>query len=117
HIINGFNEQDVTSGGIKLALTPNEAHDLVAKYSRTRQKRIATPGKSIPLRTRSGAPNTVSDAEYDKESYSLTHTGRWGWATSDSYVQREKYDNPVRDMYLQNTQLNSKWNVLLGAHM
>src|SRR5699024_3362517 len=45
------------------------------------------------------------------------HTGRWGNATSTTYIQREKTDNPSRDMFLKNTEFNTQWTMPLGDHV
>lgn len=117
HIVDGFNKQDVTSGTVKLAFEPNDDHDFIAEFSRTRQKRIATPGKSMAQFNSNNLPNDPSRSTYDKYRYAVTHIGHWGAATSNTYVQHEKFDNPVRDMYLKNTEFNTQWTVLLGTHM
>jgi outer membrane receptor for ferrienterochelin and colicins len=118
--INGFNRQETTSGTVKLALTPNEDHDLIAEFSRTLQERTSNPGKSTAAETcsaRGCTPNTLSQTKYDRNQYSLTHVGRWGRAVSNTYVQREEIDNPTRDMYLKNTEFNTQWTMPLAAHM
>jgi len=116
-IENGFNKQDMTSGTVKLALTPNKDHDLIAEFSRTLQERASTPGKSMAELDSRGRPNTASSTKYNKNVYSLTHIGRWGLATSNTYVQREEIDNPSRDMFLKNTEFNTQWNLPLGNHL
>ncbi|MBB5213568.1 ligand-gated channel protein [Parapusillimonas granuli] len=116
-ILNGFNKQDATSGTVKLSLTPNKDHDLIAEFSRTLQERTSTPGKSMAALDSRGRPNSISSTKYDKNVYSLTHVGRWGKATSNTYVQREEIDNPTRQMDLRNTVFNTQWNLPLGSHM
>jgi len=116
-ITNGFNKQDRTSGTVKFSLTPNKDHDLIAEFSRTLQERTAVPGKSAPRLNNRGQPNDISSTKYDQNKYSLTHIGRWGDVTSNSYVQREETDNPTRDMFLKNTEFNSTWNMPLGDHV
>ncbi|NYT81178.1 ligand-gated channel protein [Alcaligenaceae bacterium] len=116
-ILNGFNKQDATSGTVKLSFTPNKDHDLIAEFSRTLQERVSTPGKSMAALDARGRPNSPSSTKYDKNVYSLTHIGRWGKATSNTYVQREETDNPSRLMNLKNTEFNTQWNLPLGNHM
>ncbi len=116
-IVNGFNRQEKTSGTVKFALTPNKDHDIVAEASRTLQDRSSRPGKSMAVINNRGQLNEASYQKYDQNRYSLTHTGRWGKATSTSYIQREETDNPVRDMFLKNTELNTQWTAPLGNHM
>ncbi|PTN49524.1 hypothetical protein DAI43_22985, partial [Achromobacter xylosoxidans] len=39
-----------------------------------------------------------SDTDYRSNKWALSHTGRWGWGVSDSYVQQEEFDNRSRQM-------------------
>lgn len=119
-IINGFNKQDTTSGTVKFTLSPTANHDLVAEMGRTLQERISTPGKSSPLESCKGntcTPNSISENKYSRNHYALTHHGRWGDLSSETYIQQEDTKNPVRNMYLKNTEANSKWNLLTEQHM
>lgn len=116
-IEHGFNRQRTDSATIKLGLAINERHDLLMETSENRQNRTSTPGRSAALLTSTGAPNTVSASDYDQRHLGLTHLGRWGWASSHSYLQRDRFDNPVRDMHLENTEFNSQWSVPLSRHL
>lgn len=118
--LNGFNEQDTTSGTVKLSLTPDKDHDITFELGRTLQDRISTPGKSMALETcRSGrcTPNTASASGYDKTLYSLSHVGRWAVGTSNTYLQQEEVDNPGRSMNIKNTEFNSQITMPLGNHL
>jgi len=119
-ILNGFNKQNTSSGTVKLALSPNSDHDLVAEISRTLQERSSMPGKSMAAESCRGGrctPNDPSITKYDKNLYALTHYGRWGRVQSNTYVQREEIDNPGRDMFLKNTEFNTQWTLPLASHM
>lgn len=116
-IENGYNRQRAQSGTVKLSLTPDSNHDLVAELTRNLQQRKAVPGKSLPELDGKGKPMEVSDSRYASTRYSLSHTGRWGLTTSNTYIQQEKYDNPARDMFLKNTEFNTQWNRPFGDHM
>lgn len=116
--LNGFNLQDTTSGTVKLSLTPNKDHDLVLEVGRTLQDRISTPGKTMALETCSRGkctPNVASNNNYDQSIFSLTHTGRWGFGNSTTYVQQDTTDNPGRNMRLKNTEFNSQLTMPLGG--
>lgn len=118
-IVNGFNKQDTGSGNIKLTLTPNENHDLTAEAGRTVQKRIATPGRSMAKQNcnaRGCRTNTASESSYTRDYYSLTHSGRYGALSSDSYIQQEETTNPGRQMKLKNQELSTQWNLGLDTH-
>ncbi|MGF6213733.1 ligand-gated channel protein [Comamonas sp. 4034] len=104
--VNGFNEQDSTSGTAKLTLTPNKDHDLALELGRTLQDRYSTKGKT--------ASSTSSYSDYTRNHFALSHTGRWGFGTSTTYLQHEEVDNPSREMNVKNTEFNSQIVMPLG---
>src|SRR5690606_38169359 len=119
-IIDGFNMQEISSGTVKLALTPNKDHDLMLEVGRTLQERTSHPGKSMEVETcnsRGCSLSEVSSSKYSRDVYALSHHGRWGRASSHSYVQQEQIDNPGREMYLKNTEANTQWTLPLADHM
>jgi len=107
----GFNEQQTRSGTVKLALTPNENHDLTLEAGRTLQDKVVTPGRS------GAAGKALSQAHYARNLYALTHNGRYGMASSSSYVSREQTDNPGRAMFLKNTNANTQWTLPIATHV
>ena len=118
--VNGFNKQQNSSGTAKLALTPNKDHDLVLEFGRTLQERTSTPGKSMAVESCRGTkctPNVISTSDYVRNVYALSHNGRWGKVTSNTYVQQEKIDNPGRNMFLKNTEANTQWTLPLSSHI
>ncbi|VFR52784.1 TonB-dependent receptor; Outer membrane receptor for ferrienterochelin and colicins [plant metagenome] len=110
-IIGGFRDRRATSATAKLALTPTRDHDIVLQATTGRQKREETPGKTLE------ATGALSLNDYREEKYSLSHTGRWGKAVSDSYVQHETFDNRSRQMKIKNFEAQSSWSLPLGDHM
>ncbi|WP_353172874.1 ligand-gated channel protein [Paracandidimonas soli] len=118
--VNGFNKQQTESGTVKLSLTPNKDHDITLEAGRTLQERTSNPGKSMAPESCRGTrctPNEMSQSKYSRNVYALSHNGRWGKATSYSYVQQEQIDNPGRNMFLKNTEANSQWTLPLGSHI
>jgi len=119
-ILSGFNEQETDAGTVKFSLTPNQYHDITLEAGRTLQNRSSNPGKSRALESCRGGrctPNTVSASKYDKNLYSLAHTGRWAVGTSNTYLQQEEIDNPGRQMNIKNTEFNSQMTMPLGNHL
>jgi outer membrane receptor for ferrienterochelin and colicins len=104
--VGGFNEQDSSSGTAKLTLTPNKDHDLALEVGRTLQDRYATAGKS--------ASRASSFSDYSRNHFAISHTGRWGFGTSMTYLQHEEIDNPGREMKLKNTEFNSQMVMPIG---
>ncbi len=107
-IYQGYNDYDNRAINVKLALTPNKDHDVILELGTAKQHFTSTPGMTL-LPT-----EALSDRKFERESYSLQHKGRWGWATSDTYVQQEETRNIARDMTIKNTVFNSSWTMPLG---
>lgn len=111
-IYQGYNDSDTQALNARIALTPNKDHDIIAELGSARQHFISTPGKTL-LET-----GALSDRRFERENYSLQHKGRWGWASSDTYVQHEKTRNISREMTIKNTVANSSWVIPVGdAHI
>jgi len=106
--LGGLTEQDVTSHTAKFSLTPTRNHDVTLEASHTEQTRNARAGKT------KASDGKTSLTHYDKNLLALSHTGRWGKATSTSYVQRENIHNPGRNMRLTNDEANSTLTLPLG---
>ena len=49
--------------------------------------------------------------EYDRTNLSLSHTGYWGWATSQTYIKQDEFDNESRQMYVKNLDAQTMWTV------
>ncbi|QKH38187.1 ligand-gated channel protein [Achromobacter pestifer] len=121
-IVDGFRKRNSESVTAKLALTPNRDHDIVLEATTMRQKLHETLGKTVePLPPgqacgRNGCPAS-SDTDYRSNKWALSHTGRWGWGVSDSYVQQEEFDNRSRQMKIKNLDIQTSWTMPLGSHM
>jgi len=107
----GLTEQDVTSHTAKFSLTPTRNHDLTLEANHTKQARNARLGRTLEPSERN-TKDSLND--YDKNLWALSHTGRWGAATTTSYVQREVIDNPGRTMNIKNIEANSALTLPLG---
>lgn len=122
NIVDGFRKRNSDSVTAKLSLTPNRDHDIVLEATTMRQKIQETLGKTVaPLApgeacARTGCPADAKN-DYRSNKWALSHTGRWGWAVSDSYVQQEEFDNRSRQMKVKNLNLQTSWTLPLGSHM
>ena len=122
NIVDGFRKRNSDSVTAKLSLTPNRDHDIVLEATTMRQKIQETLGKTVaPLApgeacARTGCPADARN-DYRSNKWALSHTGRWGWAVSDSYVQQEEFDNRSRQMKVKNLNLQTSWTLPLGSHM
>ncbi|PSS56526.1 ligand-gated channel protein [Pseudomonas sp. BBP2017] len=109
HITNGFNEQSTDSGTAKLSFTPDEHNDITFEAGKSEQDRYAHKGKS--------ARSSDSFSDYERTNFAISHSGRWESITTDSYLQREKIENPGRRMELENTVLNSQVSFFSDSHI
>lgn len=79
-VTNGFTQADHKDLTARLAFTPNEDHDILLEAGATRLKN--GDGTSVNWATR--------EQENNRDHYSISHQGRWGWATSDVSLAYEK---------------------------
>jgi outer membrane receptor for ferrienterochelin and colicins len=124
-VLNGFagaRERDLTA---RLAITPNQYHDILLEAGTTNVRRRSEPGSSIASTGRS----TYNDNGRDHAS--ISHIGRWGWATSEislsrESAQRETYTlgggstgwvRNARAPKIENTVFDAKLTVPLGSHL
>jgi len=122
-ILNGFNgakDRDLTA---RLAWTPNASHDVLLEAGTSELKRHSSAGRVLAPT----ASNTRQ--EHSRDHWSLSHNGRWGWATSQIALTQEKGQretfaadrsgafirNP-RAPEIKNTVLDAKLNTRLGNH-
>lgn len=122
-ILNGYREardRDITA---RLAITPSTRHDILVEAGTTDVRRYASGGNSL------AAGDAGTRQEHSREHYSLSHTGRFGWATSNLSLyretgQRENYAQAASGTYLRNprapeiknTILDGKLSMPLGSH-
>lgn len=115
--VRGYDGESITA---KLALSPNKNHDIALSATYEEQRHQETLGRtvkpSVPTCTSNCAAS--SKPEYVGEKIALSHTGRWGFGVSDTYIQQEIFDNRTRQMKIKNTDLQTSWTVpLQDVHM
>lgn len=125
--ISGNPERKDTDFTGRLTLTPNEDHDIILEAGRTRLRRESSYGNS--------SANIGSNAyNYnERDHWSLSHTGRWGWTTSEFSISQEwaertnfNWDNStssyvenIRSPEIRNSVIDGKFTTpfeLLGKH-
>ncbi|MCO8171765.1 TonB-dependent receptor [Pseudomonas sp. 21LCFQ02] len=79
-VTNGFSKADHKDLTARLAITPNADHDILLEAGATRLKN--GDGLSANWSTR--------EQENNRDHWSISHQGRWGWATSDVSLAYEK---------------------------
>lgn len=107
NIERGFAEKSLSNLRSALHWTPTEEDVVSFEFITQDQTRIATPGLSLPQR------NRRSELESERQSYAITHEGRYENLVSRSYIQQESVENVGRNITINNTLLNSQWSISL----
>lgn len=115
-IIGGTPERrdDTISAKLGFDLTPD--HRFLAEGGYFRQKVIATAGQTFEATAEEPA-GTESTQTQNRYVGSLSHSGDWGLATSESYVQYEDAENVETEKRIKNTVGQSIWVVPLPSNM
>lgn len=114
-IVNGYEEKDLQSATARLSITPNQSQDIVLEAGITDQRRRSTVGNSTASTGCYGGCED-SDTKHTRRYYSASHTGRWSFGTTDSYVQREETENKGRDITITNTVAKSSLVMPIANH-
>jgi len=114
--VDGFEEKNLRNVNARLSFTPTDNQDFTLEAGKTKQDRRSLIGYSAPATGCRGGC-TDSDNEFTREVMALTHTGRWDFGTTDSYVQREEAENLTREMKITNTSAKSALVMPLGDHL
>ena len=114
--VDGFEEKNLKNLNARLSFTPTDNHDFTLEAGQTKQDRRSLIGYSAPATGCRGGC-TDSDNEFTREVLALSHTGRWDFGTTDSYVQREEAENLTREMKVTNTSAKTALVAPLGDHL
>ena len=114
--VDGFEEKNLRNLNARLSFTPTDNQDFTLEAGKTKQDRRSLIGYSAPATGCRGGC-TDSDNEFTRETLALTHTGRWDFGTTDSYLQREEAENLTREMKITNTSAKSALVMPLGDHL
>ena len=80
--VEGTQQSDKWSGTGRLWVTPTSDHDIMFEYGIQRQDYRRSAGRS--------GDGADDSHRYDRDSWAISHTGRWGIGTSDIKFYREK---------------------------
>ncbi|WP_454727382.1 MULTISPECIES: ligand-gated channel protein [Cupriavidus] len=117
-ILNGYRNRKAQNLTARLALTPSRSQDIVLEGNLSQQDYWQNQGMTVPYGqscVRGVCTPNGGKTEYESNRVALSHTGRWGFGVSDSYVQHERFDNRTRDMQIANTVLNTTWTLPFGT--
>lgn len=117
-------EDDVTGGtperrdqsiAGKVGFSAGPNHDFLLEAGYYDQKVTQTSGRTF-VPTAAQPEGTQSVQNQKRYVASVSHTGRWGFATSESYLQHEDADNVTARKRVKNTVGQSIWSVSLPAN-
>ncbi|MBB3141537.1 TonB-dependent receptor domain-containing protein [Halomonas organivorans] len=114
-------DSDTRQGGVKLILTPDDSNEFTLGYTSSTKEYTHTPGRSMALVDSRGNPTEASTTRYDKDVYTLSHSGSYGSFLTDTYLQHdisdrhldEASEEKTNEMTTFNTQSTYFW----GNHM
>ncbi|MBY5930133.1 TonB-dependent receptor [Halomonas sp. DP8Y7-3] len=109
-IERGYAKREFDNLAARLSWQASDEHAFSFDASRRKQERTSRAGFSLPERS------SDSETENRHKTLALSHQGRWGAMTSDSYLQREETDNVGRDIEIRNTVADSRWVLPLADH-
>ncbi len=107
-------EDDTISG--KLAFRASENHEFLLEGGYYRQKVTTVAGETVEPSSTSplGTESTQTQIRYVT---SLSHSGRWGFANSESYLQYEDAEGKESQKRIKNLVGQSIWTVPLPSNM
>lgn len=115
-IINGYEDKSLQSLTARLSLAASDNHDVTAEAGITRQDRQSLMGRSAPSEgCRGGCSDSLN--KFTNRHMAVTHSGRFDWGTSETFVQRENSRNDSRDIEITNTTAKTSGVIPLGTHM
>ena len=115
-IENGYEEKSLQSLTARLSLAASDNHDFTAEAGITEQDRRSLVGRSAPAEgCRGGCTDSIG--EYTNSHVALTHSGRFDWGTSETFVQRERSENQSRDIEITNTTAKTSAVIPLSMDM
>ncbi|MCL7929510.1 ligand-gated channel protein [Halomonas llamarensis] len=116
NILNGYEDKSLQSVTARFSLAASKKHDFTFEAGITEQERESLMGNSAPSEgCRFGCEDSFN--EFTHQHVALTHSGRFDWGTSESYIQRERSDNKSRDIEITNTTAKTSAVIPLGMHM
>ncbi|GGC88280.1 ligand-gated channel protein [Vreelandella lutescens] len=112
----GYEEKSLQSLTARLSLAASDNHDFTAEAGITEQDRRSLVGRSGPVDgCRGGCTDSIG--EYTNTHVAVTHSGRFDWGTSETFVQRERSENQSREIEITNTTAKTSAVIPLGMHM
>ncbi|WP_232492840.1 TonB-dependent receptor domain-containing protein [Novosphingobium kaempferiae] len=115
-VVGGTPERRDESLSGKIGFAAGPDHDFIVEGGFYSQKVTATAGKTVEV-TATVPEGTLDTQTQERYVAALTHSGRWGFANSESYVQYEDAKNLETTKRIKNTVAQSIWSVPLPSNM
>ncbi|MFI0472040.1 ligand-gated channel protein [Halomonas sp. HMF6819] len=115
-IVSGYEDKSLQSLTARLSLSASDNHDFTAEAGITEQQRLSRVGRSTAADGCRGGCSD-SDNDFSNDHVALTHSGRFDWGTTETFVQRENSRNDSRDIEITNTNVKTSAILPLGMHM
>jgi outer membrane receptor for ferrienterochelin and colicins len=116
NVIGGTPERHDESLAGKLGFEASPDHRFILEGGYYRQKTISTAGKTVEV-TEAAPAGLESTMTQKRWVGSLSHSGKWGFATSESYLQYEDAEHVEGEKRIRNTVGQSIWSVPLPSNM
>jgi outer membrane receptor for ferrienterochelin and colicins len=114
-ILTASPQRKDNSASAKLGWTLSPRHDVLFEAAYYDQKAYQTAGRTAAV-SATAPLGTRSVQSQERLVYSINHSGDWGWATSQSYVQLEQAERKETRVKIDNTTAQSAWIAPLGSH-
>jgi len=107
--------EDETLSG-KVAFNAGPDHEFLVEGGWYRQKVTTIAGKTVPI-TATAPDGTRATQTHERYVASLSHSGHWGFADSESYLQYEDAKGKEAEKRIKNTVGQSIWTVPLSSNI
>lgn len=115
-VVGGTPEREDESIAAKLGFDAGSSHRFILEGGYYRQKTVTTAGKTVEV-SATEPEGTEAPMTQNRWVASLSHSGDWGFAESDSYLQYEDAEHVEGKKRIKNTVGQSIWTVPLPANV
>lgn len=115
-VVGGTPEREDESIAAKLGFDAGSSHRFILEGGYYRQKTVSTAGKTVEV-SATEPEGTEAPMTQNRWVASLSHSGDWGFADSDSYLQYEDAEHVEGKKRIKNTVGQSIWTVPLPANV
>ncbi|MBN9479562.1 MAG: TonB-dependent receptor [Bordetella sp.] len=115
-ILTGSPERKDNSLSAKLGWTLSPTQNLLFEAAYYDQEAWQTTGRTTAV-TATAPEGTRTVQSQERFVYSINHSGDWGWATSQSFIQFEDATRQETNVNIKNTVAQTAWIVPIGQHI